>query len=216
MKRPVHHWMALAALLALAACTSTYYRALEAVGIEKRELLVERVEKARDAQSTAKKQFVNALEQYRSVVEVDAGDLDSVYDRMSNTYSRSKARADEVADRIDAVSSVADDLFKEWRRELDEYSDPELRSRSSRLLDDTRANYRRLLSAMREAQSSMEPALTLFNDQVLFLRHNLNARAIGSLRNDLNRIEEATAGVIREIERAIAEADRFITTIETT
>ena len=56
----------------------------------------------------------------------------------------------------------------------------------------------------------MDPVLTLFRDQVLFLRHNLNARAIGSLETELNDIERATANLIGEMERSIAEASRFI------
>ena len=65
-------------------------------------------------------------------------------------------------------------------------------------------------SAMRRADAAMDPVLTLFRDQVLFLRHNLNARAIGSLETELADIERATANLIREMERSIEEASRFI------
>ena len=49
-----------------------------------------------------------------------------------------------------------------------------------------------------------------FEDQVLFLKHNLNARAIGSLRNELADIERDTDRLVREMQKAIAEADTFI------
>ena len=35
---------------------------------------------------------------------------------------------------------------------------------------------------MRLAESRIEPVLKSFRDQVLFLKHNLNAKAIASLR----------------------------------
>ena len=108
------------------------------------------------------------------------------------------------------MGSVAEDLFKEWEQEIDDYSDPDLRRQSQRLLTDTRADYRRLMTAMRRAEAAMGPVLALFNDQVLFLRHNLNARAIGSLESELADIERATAKLIEEMERSIAEASRFI------
>ena len=49
-----------------------------------------------------------------------------------------------------------------------------------------------------------------FQDQVLYLKHNLNARAIGSLRNELADIERDTDRLVREMQKAIAEADTFI------
>ena len=109
-----------------------------------------------------------------------------------------------------AVESVADDLFDEWEGEIAEYSDAALRRQSQRLLTDTRTDYRRLISAMRRADAAMDPVLTLFRDQVLFLRHNLNARAIGSLDSELQSLEQATTTLIAEMEQAIAEAERFI------
>ena len=194
----------------LTSCSSAYYRALETVGIEKRDILVDRVEEARDSQTDAKEQFTSALDRYRSVVNVDGGDLEQIYDRLATEFERSEARAQAVGDRVAAVESVAEDLFAEWEDEIGQYSDADLRRQSQRLLTDTRADYRRLIAAMRRADAAMEPVLTLFRDQVLYLRHNLNARAIGSSETELADIERATARLIQEMERSIAEASRFI------
>jgi hypothetical protein len=194
----------------LASCSSAYYRALETVGIEKRDILVDRVEAARDSQSDAKEQFTSALDRYRSVVNVEGGDLEEIYDRLASEFERSQARAQAVEERVGAVETVAEDLFSEWEQEIGEYSDAQLRRRSQQLFTATRTDYRRLIAAMRRAEAAMEPVLTLFSDQVLFLRHNLNARAIGSLESELDEIERATAGVVAEMERSIAEASRFI------
>lgn len=211
--RQTHPFRALAsliALLVLGSCTSTYYRAMESIGIEKRDILADRIEETRDAQSDAKEQFSSALEQYRSVVEFDGGDLEEVYDDLNAEYESSASRAEEVRERIDSVEQVAEDLFEEWEDEIGAYSDPDLASQSRSLLSDTRSDYRDVIAAMHRAEQSMEPVLTLFNDQVMFLRHNLNARAIGALENELLSLEQATATLVEEMERAIAEASRFI------
>jgi hypothetical protein len=200
----------LAAVPLLSSCATAYYRALETVGIEKRDILVDRVEDARDSQTDAKEQFASALDRYRSVVNVEGGDLEEVYDRLSAEFERSEARAQAVEERVAAVEDVAGDLFAEWEDEISEYSDPGLRRQSQRLLTDTRADYRQLIAAMQRAEAAMDPVLTLFRDQVLFLRHNLNARAIGSLESELADIERATENLIAEMERSIAEASRFI------
>jgi len=200
----------LTAALLLAGCASAYYSTMEKFGIEKRDILTDRVEDAREAQGDAKEQLADALERYRSVINIEGGKLEKVYDRLNSSFKRSEARANEVTERINEIEEVADDLFDEWKTEIGEYSDIELRSQSEGLLADTQRDYRQMLSAMRQAEASMGPVLTLFNDQVLFLRHNLNARAIGTLDSELRTIELATSSAIRDMERSIEEASRFI------
>lgn len=204
----------LAAAIFLSGCQSAVYRAYESFGIEKRDILVNRVSDARDSQSKAKEQFASALDQFRSIVDVDGGDLERTYDRVNAEYERSVARASDVRKRIDSVEQVAKDLFAEWEDELDEYSNPELRRDSQRLLTDTRSRYNTLIKSMRRAESSMQPVLDTFQDQVLVLKHNLNARAIGSLRKELASIERQTAALMKDMERSIAEANEFIASMK--
>jgi predicted ribosome quality control (RQC) complex YloA/Tae2 family protein len=196
------------------ACTSAYYSTLEQFGIEKRDILVDRIDDAREAQTDAKEQFATALERYRSVVTFDGGDLEKTYDRLSREYERSEQRAQVVRDRIDSVEAVAGDLFEEWEAELDEYADADLRRRSARLLTDTRAQYGQVIAAMHRAERSMDPVLALFGDQVLFLRHNLNARAVGSLESELDAIEQATNALLADMQKSIDEANAFIEAME--
>lgn len=196
--------------LMAAGCSGTYYKAMEGLGIEKREILVDRVEEARDAQDEASEQFTDALEQFRSVVNFDGGDLEEVYDRLNGEYENSRSDAESVSERINAVESVAEDLFEEWQEELDEYSRADMRRSSESMLRDTRQRYDQMMKAMRRAERSMDPVLQAFHDQVLFLKHNLNARAIGSLRKELGNIERDTATLISQMQQAISEADAFI------
>ena len=199
----------------LGGCSSAYYKTMEGLGIEKRDILVDRVEDARDAQDSASEQFASALEQFRSTVNFDGGDLEKIYDRLDSEYENSVAEAETVSERINAVENVAKDLFKEWERELDQYSRTDLRRSSAALLNDTRQRYSQLMATMRRAERSMEPVLVAFQDQVLYLKHNLNARAIGALRNELDSIERDTAKLIAQMQKAIAEANAFIDSMAT-
>ncbi|HEX5420208.1 MAG TPA: DUF2959 domain-containing protein [Gammaproteobacteria bacterium] len=200
----------LLALVALASCSAAYYATLEKFGIEKRDILVSRVKSAQTAENDAKEQFSSALDEYRSVVHVEPSNLERTYDRLNAAYEQSVSRADDVRKHIDGVQKVANDLFAEWDQELGEYSDPALRRRSQRLLRDTRAKYGQVMTAMQRAEKSMDPVLALFHDQVLTLKHDLNAQAIGALGSELDNIEQATSTLIRDMERAIAEANDFI------
>lgn len=209
--RKVHTVSALLALaLLLCSCATTYYKTMETFGVHKRDILVDRVADARESQEEAGEQFQSALVSFREVVEFDGGDLERKYERLNAEYEASKAKADEVSQRIASVEKVAIDLFDEWERELAEYSDKSLKRSSEQLLRDTRIRYSDLMSAMRRAEAKMPPVLAQLNDQVLFLKHNLNAQAIGSLQGVADELELDVEELLAELERSIAEANEFI------
>ncbi len=197
-------------LLAATGCQRAYFNALERIGIEKRDVLVDRVQEARDSQNEAKEEFRSALDEFSALVGFDGGDLEAMYNDLSRAYERSEERAAEVTDRIDAVQDVAEALFAEWEDELDQYSDRSLRRESERQLRETRDRYEDLVRAMERAERKMPPILQAFEDQVLFLKHNLNARAIASLEGTVADIETDVDVLIRDMEASIAEANAFI------
>ena len=198
----------------LAGCSATYYAAWEKLGYEKRDILAERVEEASDDQKEAKKQFASALEQFRSVVKVDGGELESKYKKLKSELEESEEIAESVSERIESVEEVANDLFAEWKKELDQYSDANLRQSSEQKLRETKKQYAKLLAAMKTAESKMEPVLKVFRDQVLYLKHNLNARAISALRSTVVELETDVAALIKDMDKSIAEADAFIKGLE--
>lgn len=193
-----------------AGCSTAYYKAMETVGVEKRDILVDRVEDARNAQDKAQVQFQDALEQYRSVVDYDGGDLEDFYDRLRETYEDSEDRADTVRDRITSVKKVANDLFEEWEEEIEEYQSDDLRRKSESQLRKTRKRYGQLIGSMDRAAASMDPVLATLHDQVLFLKHNLNARALGALQDTADALQGDVDRLVRDMQAAIDEADRFI------
>lgn len=136
--------------------------------------------------------------------------MEQTYKSLNREFERSQSRAEAVTDRIDLVEDVAGALFDEWRQEIDQYSNPKLRRLSSQQLKRTQRRYTDLLRAMRVAENRMQPVLSTFQDQVLFLKHNLNARAIASLRDEFGSIENDIAVLIRDMETSIAKADAFI------
>ena len=196
--------------LFLLSCSTMYYETMESLGIHKREILVDRVEEARDSQEEAGEQFRAAMDSFRQVVDFEGGKLEQEYDRLQAEYDRSEDRADEVSDRIASVEKVADDLFEEWAAELEEYSDQRLRRSSEDTLRRTRGKYSDLIRAMKRAEGKMPPVLARLKDQVLFLKHNLNAQAVGSLEGVSADLQGEVEDLLEELERSIAEANSFI------
>ena len=202
-------------LLLLGACSSAEYALKERFGIHKREILVDRVGEARDSQQEAKEQFASALEAFRATVQFEGGELEATYDRLQGILDRSEEQAEEVRARIAAVEDVAAALFEEWEDELDLYNSDSLRRSSAAKLRQTRQHYQRMIKAMRRAEGKIAPVLTPLRDQVLYLKHNLNARAIAALQAELGQVEGDVSSLIREMEAAIREADAFIRRMET-
>lgn len=200
-------------VLSLSACQSAYYSAMEKVGYHKRDILVDRVEDVQQAQQNAQKEFKSALEQFQTVIQVDGGELQARYEQLNDEYEASKSAADAVSKHISKVELVAEDLFNEWQQELDQYSSASLRSQSATKLAKTKSRYKTLIKAMRQAEAKMQPFLSTLLDNVLFLKHNLNAQAVGALKGELAGIEKDVQAVIREIDRSIKESEKFISSL---
>ena len=108
---------------------------------------------------------------------------------LNGEYELSESKAQAVRDRIASVEDVSQALFTEWETELKEFSSASLRKSSRAKLTQTRTQYGKLIKAMKRAESKMAPVLAKFKDQVLFLKHNLNAQAITSLKAELGSVE---------------------------
>ncbi len=108
------------------------------------------------------------------------------------------------------MESVSDALFKEWEKELKLYENKELRASSKKQLQKTKAHYQEMLASMHTAEKSMEPVLKTFRDNVLFLKHNLNAQAIGSLQSEFTSLKKDIDVLIKEMNKAIEHSNAFI------
>ena len=208
--------LSLSLITLIAGCSTAYYSGLEKFGIHKRDILVDRIGEAADSQEQAKEQFKDALEQFGSVVNYNGGDLQVTYDQLSAEFESSKASAKNVSKRIDSVESVSEDLFEEWEDELESYESQNLRKQSESQLKQTRLQFKDLIAAMRQAESKMPPVLEVFEDQVLFLKHNLNARAVASLRSEYKSVSADVEQLIKEMEISINQANEFIDSLQAT
>jgi len=197
-------------MIGVGGCSSTSIAVREKLGTPKREQLVDRVDETRDAQVAAKEQFATTLDELKSLSGFESGELEAAYRRVKMQYDLSNDRADRVSGKIKSVDRVARALFKEWEAELEEYSTDSLRRASEDQLNETRDRYEDVIVAMQKAEDKMGPVLAAFNDQVLFLKHNLNARAIASLGGTLVELEGEIASLIADMEASIDEANAFI------
>lgn len=189
---------------------SLYFDALERIGMEKRDVLVKRVRNAKEAQEEAQEQFRDALEEFQAVVGHEGGKLEAKYEDLRSEYEASAKKAEEVNDRIRGIEKVSKKLFEEWEDELGKFSDEEMLRLSKEQLSQTRERSEELIDTMKRAADRMDPVLKKLEERVLFLKHNLNAQALGSLEQTSDALQADVGALIDEMKKSIEEADRFI------
>ena len=198
------------AIAPLSGCKSAYYATYEKFGVYKRDLLKKYVVAARDDQQKASEQFKDALTKLKEVYAFDGGKLEKSYRDLESEYKQSADRAAAVHKRVTDVEVVGTDLFKEWEGEIKQITTPSLAEGSRKQLRETRAKFDLMLDALKKSERSMDPVLTKLHDQVLYLKHNLNAAAIASLRGESTSIQGEISKLIADMNASIAKADEFI------
>jgi gas vesicle protein len=197
-----------------AGCSSTMIAAREKLGYAKRDQLVDKVSFARDSQTEAKKQFESALHEFLVVTQTEGSattrELEDRYRKLKSEFERCQSRADSFRSRIDQTETVATALFNEWKAELKQYQSDELRRASEEQLNSTRQQYDKLIQVMKNSAKKMDPVVAAFKDQVLYLKHNLNARAIAALQTQAGQLQTDVDRLVKEMEASIAEANAFI------
>lgn len=214
MLRVVMAVMLLCIPFALSSCDKAYIATMEKMGYAKRDILSSRVKSARDAQEDAKQEIQSTLEQFGKVVSYEGGDLEQTYKKLNGELEASEDSAEAVKNKIQDVESVAGALFSEWEQELGQYSSADLRRKSQAKLTQTKGRYKEMLSAMKRAEQRIEPVLKPLRDQVLYLKHNLNARALAAIKGELVKVDAQVDQLVKDMNRSIAEADKFIQTME--
>lgn len=198
----------------LIGCSRLYYASMKKIGKEKRDILASRILDAKKDQEKAKEQIRTTMEAFQELTGFQGGDLEKVYKKLNGEYEDAADRARKVSERIDSIERVSSDLFKEWDGEIDSMGDRQLRQRSRQMLADTQRREAVLVRKMRDVEARMKPVLTTFHDKVLFLKHNLNARAIASLKQTSVELDNQVGALVKEIEASVQEADAFIATLK--
>lgn len=189
---------------------TAYYQARESIGDSKRNIVVAHVEQACTGLQDTRDEFQDALERFKNLVYVNDTPLEHKYNLLNRQYQYCCAKSESISNRIRAIEEVSEALFLEWENELNEYSNRALRNSSRQQLKMARQNYSKLIRSMQRAESKIQPVLAAFKDQVLYLKHNLNAQAIAALRHEFIDIGIDISQLIQAMEQTIAEASQFV------
>ena len=193
-----------------AGCRNLYYSAWEKLGKEKRDLLQSKVQQVRDDQGAAAQQLKDALTRLQELYGAQGTDLEKTYKKLQSDYESSVSKAATVRSRIRQMDQIAHDLFAEWQKEADSIGTASLRQSSLDKLEQTRTRYAALYTTTTRAEQNIEPVLSKFHDYVLYLKHNLNAQAMGTIQTEARSIQGDINKLIADMHASIQEADTFI------
>ena len=196
--------------LTLTGCQSAYYSAMEKVGVHKRDILIDRVEETKDSQQESQEEFKSALERLTTLIDFNGGELQDTYNQLNDDYESSLNAANEVSTNINKVEDVAEALFDECSDELEQYKSASLKRESSKKLTATKRQFDQLLRSMRSAESQMEPVLTSLHDNVLYLKHNLNAQAVSAIKGEFTNLKRDIQLLMNDMNKSIADSNKFI------
>jgi hypothetical protein len=200
-------------LVSLAGCTSSYYKAMRTFGKEKRDILVSRVKDSKKDQQQAKEQIKTTMESFQALTGFQGGQLEKNYKKLNGEYEKAADSAQKLHQRIDSIDRVSGDLFKEWQKEIDGMQDKKLKTQSSAMLRQSRLSEAGYVKAMRQTEARMTPVITAFRDQVTFLKHNLNARTIGSLKGTSAKMSTDVDVLMISLDGSMAQADALIASL---
>jgi Protein of unknown function (DUF2959) len=206
---------AMVPLIVLVGCTSSYYKAMKTFGKEKRYILVSRVKDSKKDQQQAKEQIKTTMESFQALTGFQGGSLEKNYKTLNGEYEKAADSAQKLHNRIDSIDQVSGDLFKEWQKEIDGMENKKLKAQSAVMLRQSRLSEAGYIKSMRQTEARMTPVITAFRDQVTFLKHNLNARAIGSLKGTSAQMSTDVDVLMVSLDASIAQADALIASLNT-
>src|ERR1700761_712020 len=200
----------IALALLLGGCKSTYYKTMRTLGKEKRDILVQRIKDAKKDQDQTKKQLQTTMESFQALTGFQGGSLEKSYKRLNSDYESAASQAGKLHDKIQSIDQVSNDLFKEWQGEINSMDNAKLKSQDLVMLRNAKTRQATYMRAMQRTEDQIAPVLKAFRDQVLFLKHNLNARAIGSLKTTSAMLQGDVASLVQSIDASSQEADKLI------
>ncbi len=193
----------------LSSCQTAYYKIWETLGREKRDLLESNVEKAGDEQRAMENEFEDILSRIRSEYDFDGGEIERLYDQLKSDYENVVAKKEQLEERSDSIHTIANDLFKEWKREAQGLSNRRYKEDSLKKLRIAKDNFKRMSASLKNTQDRLNTVTKQFKDHVTYLKHNLNAKSLDVFKTEINSIKDDMEKLISTVKLSIKQSDDF-------
>lgn len=175
-----------------------------------RDNFIVAIKDANSTQDAVKAQFQNASDQFMQLINFHGGALEDKYVELQKEYLKSKELLNDFQNKINKIKKSASNLFKEWDKEIEQYSDGKIQAKSKELKDESVKQYEMIIVLMERNEQNLEDYLKILGDNVLFLKHNLNSKAVFSLREVSAELQGNINDIILDIDNSITKTNEFI------
>jgi len=203
--------IALVLILSSQGCNNSLgYSFQEAMGTPKRQVLLSRVQDTRDSLKETKKTFASAMQQFGSVYKESGAKLENKYVILKKEYDTCNSKASELRGQIANVKSIGQVLFQEWQKELDQFTNEQMRKLSEVKMQQTREKYVTMTDSMDRVSARITPVMNSMNDQLLNIKHSLNALIVVSLEEELTQLRGHMDSLSADIDASVNHCNAFI------
>ncbi len=191
------------------SCEPRSYRIWEFLGWEKREILSSEVENVGENQKEIKEDFQSIYERIKTEYDYERDEIDDLYDQLKSDYEKAKNKADRIKASSKKIRQIAKALFAEWEEEAMAISNKNYRKDSLVKLRQAQARFKHLSASLHRSESQLDRVLVQLNDQVLYLKHNLNAKSLALFESEIKLVKNEIDELIKAIEKTIQYSQTF-------
>jgi ATP-dependent exoDNAse (exonuclease V) beta subunit len=159
-------------------------------------------------------QLQKTMVTYNSITEMTAKDLKSAYKDLNKDVADSEKKVAEGRPKVDEMNTEAASYFSAWKASAAAISDPGLRKRSEERLADAQVRFDKISAAGKDARQSFDTLMKDAKDQSTFLGHDLNAKAITSLKPDAAKFNGRANTVFAKVDGVTKMFDEYITSMK--
>jgi hypothetical protein len=138
------------------------------------------------------------------------GDAAGAHASLVKSIEASEEQADALRGTAEPLKETAASVFEQWTLDLEAIGNTHLRQRSQARLEETRARYEAILTAMVSAQISFDGFNADLRDHALFLGHDLNRSALAAIGQDVELLSESRLELERRLDACAKTARDYV------
>ena len=147
---------------------------------------------------------VNRTAQSLQKLLEQSGDIQAAYKEFSGNVNRMNDQAGEVEKRANAMRENRSAYLKQWNKETKSIKDDEIARLAAARQQQIESEYSDLLASMAEAKEALVPYMQGLNDIRTYLKNDLTATGVQSIRSAAERILSNGSTVNQALDRADA------------
>ena len=180
-------------------------------GLVRVEDLLEHVEQLHVETEISKDKVRDAMKSLRTMISPDfGGDAFESYKAFVSAIEASEKQSEELRDSMVPMEKTAEQVFTNWAKSLESFSNAEMRERSQLRLETTRERYEAIISSVEPALWAYDALNRTLRDHALFLSHDFNAAAVTELEAEIEGLMKHASQLDKRFDATLKASKRYV------